>query len=382
MCWGNNTNGQLGDGSSFDRLTPVAVSGIAGSLVRAGGDHTCGIVTAGGVKCWGQNFFGQIGDGSQLQRATAVDVIGLGAATDLDLGERHTCVVLDDGIVECWGFNGEGQIGKPSYFPVPVQTSVGGAAVPQIAIPLSPARLLDTRSVNSTVDGLFAGGGRRGAGSVLELVVTGRGGVPVGAAAVVVNVTVVDPLEAGFVTVSPCGSPVPVASSLNFGPGDVVPNELVAKVGANGSVCVFTDAETHLLADVVGYLPAGPGYAPLSPARLLDTRSVNSTVDGLFAGGGRRGAGSVLELVVTGRGGVPVGAAAVVVNVTVVDPLEAGFVTVSPCGSPVPVASSLNFGPGDVVPNELVAKVGANGSVCVFTDAETHLLADVVGYLP
>ena len=111
----------------------------------------------------------------------------------------------------------------------------------------------------------------------------GRGGVPAGAAAVVVNVTVVDPVEAGFVTVSPCGSPVPVASSLNFGPGDVVPNELVAKVGVNGSICVFTDAETHLLADVVGYLPAGPGYAPLSPARLLDTRSANSTVDGLFA---------------------------------------------------------------------------------------------------
>ncbi len=366
MCWGDNISGQLGDGTSFDRLTPVAVSGIAGSQVRAGGSHTCGIVTGGAVKCWGQNFHGQLGDGSLFQRSTPVDVIGIAGASDLDLGDRHTCVVLADATVACWGSNLEGQIGKPSSFPVPVQTAVGGAAVPQIAIPLSPARLLDTRSANSTVDGLFAGGGRRGAGSVLELVVTGRGGVPVGAAAVVVNVTVVDPLEAGFVTVSPCGSPVPVASSLNFGPGDVVPNELVAKVGANGSICVFTDAETHVLADVVGYLPAGPGYAPLSPARLLDTRSANSTVDGLFAGGGRRGAGSVLELVVTGRGGVPVGAAAVVVNVTVVDPLEAGFVTVSPCGSPVPVASSLNFGPGDVVPNELVAKVGANGSsLCV-----------------
>ena len=211
---------------------------------------------------------------------------------------------------------------------------------------------------------------------------TGRGGVPVGAAAVVVNVTVVDPLAAGFATVFPCGSALPVASSLNYGAGDVVPNELVAKVGDGGKVCVFTDAETHVLADVVGYLPAGPGYVPLSPARLLDTRSANSTVDGLFAGGGRRGAGSVLELVVTGRGGVPVGAAAVVVNVTVVDPLAAGFATVFPCGSAVPVASSLNYGAGDVVPNELVAKVGDGGKVCVFTDAETHVLADVVGYLP
>ena len=98
MCWGNNANGQLGDGSSFDRLTrsryeewpvrwytPAAITPVTS-------------LAAGGVKCWGQNFFGQIGEGwPNSERTTAVDVIGLGATTDLDLGERHTCVVLDDG---------------------------------------------------------------------------------------------------------------------------------------------------------------------------------------------------------------------------------------------------------------------------------------------
>ena len=203
------------------------------------------------------------------QRSTPVDVIGIAGASDLDLGDRHTCVVLADATVECWGSNFEGQIGQPSNFPVPVQTAVVGAAVPQIAIPLSPARLLDTRSANSTVDGLFAGGGRRGAGSVLELAVTGRGGVPVGAAAVVVNVTVVDPLAAGFATLFPCGSAVPVASSLNYGPGDVVPNELVAKVGVGGKVCVFTDAATHLLADVVGLLAGGAGVCAVESGAVV-----------------------------------------------------------------------------------------------------------------
>ncbi|MGH9133844.1 MAG: HYR domain-containing protein, partial [Ilumatobacteraceae bacterium] len=178
------------------------------------------------------------------------------------------------------------------------------------------------------------------------------------------------------------GTPLPVASSLNYSAGEVVPNELVAKVGAGGRICLYTYSETHLLADVVGYLPLGPGYSSLDPARLLDTRSANSTVDGLFAGAGRRGAGSVTELVVAGRGGVSAGAAAVVVNVTVVDPSAPGFVTVFPCGTPLPVASSLNYSAGEVVPNELVAKVGAGGRICLYTYSETHLLADVVGYLP
>ena len=88
------------------------------------------------MKCWGQNFHGQLGDGSLFQRNTPVDVIGIAGASDLDLGDRHTCVVLADATVACWGSNLEGQIGKPSSFPVPVQTAVGGAAVPQIAIPL------------------------------------------------------------------------------------------------------------------------------------------------------------------------------------------------------------------------------------------------------
>jgi hypothetical protein len=88
----------------------------------------------------------------------------------------------------------------------------------------------------------------------------------------------------------------------------------------------------------------------------------------------------VTELTVAGRGGVPVDAAAVVLNVTVTAALGAGFATVFPCGSELPNASNLNFVAGVTVPNLVVSKVGVGGKVCVFVSAGTYLIADVSGY--
>ncbi len=245
-----------------------------------------------------------------------------------------------------------------------------------------PARLFESRVGESTVDGVLAGGGRVGAGSVTEVVVAGRGGVDVDAAAVVLNVTAVGPSVAGFLTVFPCGSGVPGASNVNFVAGDVVPNAVVAKVGVGGAVCVFSSAETDLVVDVNGFVPAGGSPSAVVPARLFESRVGESTVDGVLAGGGRVGAGSVTEVVVAGRGGVDVDAAAVVLNVTAVGPSVAGFLTVFPCGSGVPGASNVNFVAGDVVPNAVVVGVGVGGAVCVFSSAETDLVVDVNGFVP
>ena len=183
------------------------------------------------------------------------------------------------------------------------------------------------------------------AGVTLELQVAGRGGVPGDASAVVLNVTVTQAQGPGFVTVFPCGSPVPNASNVNYVAGSTVPNAVVARVGANGRVCVFTYAATDLIVDVDGWFPAGASYVALQPARLLETRSGPglATVDGLQFGEGPRGAGSVTEVQVAGRGGVPGDASAVVLNVTVTQAQGPGFVTVFPCGSPVPNASNVNY---------------------------------------
>ncbi len=247
--------------------------------------------------------------------------------------------------------------------------------------PLSPARLLESRSGvgNVTVDGRFEGIGRVGAGSVTELVVAGRGGVPVGASAVSLNVTAVRPSAAGHLTVFPCGGAVPTASNVNYSAGVVVPNAVLSRVGAGGKVCVFSLAETDLIVDVNGAFESG--FASLSPARLLESRSGvgNVTVDGRFEGIGRVGAGSVTELVVAGRGGVPVGASAVSLNVTAVRPSAAGHLTVFPCGGAVPTASNVNYSAGVVVPNAVLSRVGAGEKVCVFSLAETDLIVDVNG---
>ena len=138
--------------------------------------------------------------------------------------------------------------------------------------------------------------------------------------------------------------------------------------------------------------PAGPppgpgggfGFVAVAPARLLDSRAGGSTVDGLFRGLGVSGPGSVVELQVAGRAGVPGDASAVVLNVTAASASGGGYVTVFPCGSAPPNSSNLNTTAGGTVPNAVTVKVGAGGKVCLFTSPEisTHLLADVNGYFP
>jgi len=130
--------------------------------------------------------------------------------------------------------------------------------------------------------------------------------------------------------------------------------------------------------------PTPSSLVSMVPARLLETRFGPNevTIDHLFEGIGRQGAGTTLELQVTNRGGVPADADAVMLNVTAVFPDAPGFLTVFPCGSALPKASNVNYGPGDVVANAVLAKVGAGGKVCIYTLAVTDVVVDVNGYVP
>ena len=249
-------------------------------------------------------------------------------------------------------------------------------------IPSVPARLLDTRPGELTIDHQFQGIGRRSGGSTLELSITGRGGVPAGSVAAVVNVTAVDATAPGFVTVYPCDAPRPLASSLNYMPGATTPNEVVARLSATGTICLFTLAAVDLVVDVTGWVPDLSAYAPLVPARLLDTRPGELTIDHQFEAQGIRQAGSTLQLPVRGRGGVNNDAAAAAVNITAVNATAPGFVTVYPCDAPQPLASTLNYTPGTAAPNEIIAKLSATGTICLFTLAAVDLIVDVTGALP
>ena len=154
-----------------------------------------------------------------------------------------------------------------------------------------------------------------------------------------------------------------------------MPNLVITKVGTNGAVSLFnSDGETHIVVDLLGWFDvSGRGAAGFasSPKRLMDTRDANAKI----------GAESTMQLKVTDVAGVPSGAKAVVLNVTVVDPTETSFLTVYPMGQALPTTSNLNFTPGSTVPNQVIATVGEGGRICIYNHSgQTHIIADLVGW--
>lgn len=250
-------------------------------------------------------------------------------------------------------------------------------------VPVDPARLLETRTGpgNDTIDGLFEGQGQRGAGTTLQLDVADRGGVPADALAVVVNIAAVSPAANGFVTVYPCGVTRPTASNLNAQTGVTVSTAAVVEIGTAGRICIYTSMATHMLVDVNTVVPASTRYEPVTPARLLETRSGmgNVTIDGLFQGGGVGTAGSEIELTVWNRGGIGSAAKTVSLTIVAISPATGGFITVYPCGTPRPTASNLNLVAGRTIANAVFAEVGDNGKVCIYRSAAVHLAVDVQG---
>jgi Zn-dependent metalloprotease len=274
--------------------------------------------------------------------------------------------------------------------PATTSTTTTTTTVPTVPLappsyaPVTPARLLDTRTDPglTTADGRFLGTGPLAAGSTIELQVTGRAGVPADAGAVALNVTVTGSTRPGFLTVYPCGTPRPTASSVNFAAGQTIPNLVISGIGTGGTVCIFTLSPTHVIADLNGFQPAAAAYTAVMPARLLDTRSDPglSTVDGRFLGGGATPGGAVLVLPVAGRAGVPADAVAAVLNVTVTGSTADGYVTVFPCGTNRPNASNVNHVAGETIANLVVSGLGVDGAVCLFTSAATHVVVDLTGF--
>ncbi len=245
---------------------------------------------------------------------------------------------------------------------------------------IDPARLMDTRTGGKTVDHQDEGAGIRAKGTVTQVTVAGRGNLSSTAAAAVLNITSTGSSAGGFITVFPCGITQPNSSTLNYAAGQTIANATISKIGTNGQVCIYADTDTHLLVDVTGYYPSTANFASLDPARVLDSRSGSQTIDHAFEAIGVRATGSVTQLTVTGRGGVPANATTVVLNITVTGSTVGGFVTVFPCGTTQPNASNLNYNAGQTIANGAIAKVGTNGQVCIYTDTATHLIVDVTGY--
>lgn len=214
------------------------------------------------------------------------------------------------------------------------------------------------------------------AGGSLSLKVAGLAGVPTaGVEAVVLNVTAVSPTRNGFLTLWPNGDRRPTASDVNYTSGQNVAKEVVAKVGRDGRVNLYSMAETDVVVDVSGWWAKGSQYRGLSPQRLVDTRTGHGAPAHQVRGG------TSLDVQVKGRGGVPHNAVAAVVNVTAVSPERAGFVSAFAAGSPRPKTSTVNFPAGRTTPGLAVVPLGRNGKVSLFTLNNVHLVVDVSGYL-
>lgn len=113
-CWGDGTQGQLGNAASTSSANPVAVTGISNAIgVSAGsGSHACAVDSQGAVLCWGNNSRGQLGNGTTLSSSQPVKVAAGGPYVSVAAGDLHTCALTAGGLVRCWGANDRGQLGN------------------------------------------------------------------------------------------------------------------------------------------------------------------------------------------------------------------------------------------------------------------------------
>ncbi|MGO9965146.1 MAG: hypothetical protein ACLPUG_17175 [Acidimicrobiales bacterium] len=244
-------------------------------------------------------------------------------------------------------------------------------------IAVTPFRITDTRPNSGEPNA----GKSLAANSTLNVQVTrvGTAPVPAGTAAVVLNVTAVDPAASGFLTVFPEGITMPTVSNLNFTPGVTVANLVTVPLSSSGAVSIYNHAgSTNVVVDVEGYYTSSPLangsglYNSISPVRALGT----------LASGTAIGPNAIQDITVTGSvTAIPANATAVVVNATAAQGTKTSFLTIYPAGVSMPTASNVNFVAGQVVANRVTVGVGTYGRIAVYNHTGTAKVdVDVDGY--
>ncbi|HEX7536161.1 MAG TPA: M4 family metallopeptidase [Dermatophilaceae bacterium] len=229
-----------------------------------------------------------------------------------------------------------------------------------------PTRVLDTRNA------IGAPAAELGPGATLTLTVPG---LPAGATAVALNVTATGATAGSYLTVFPGGGSRPTASSLNFVAGQTIPNMVLVNLGPGNTVNFYNAAgSVDVIADLVGhYMPtANAGLTGTVPTRVLDTRHA------VGAPAAKLGPGATLTLTIPG---LPAGATAVALNVTVTGATAGSYLTVFPGAGSRPTASSLNFVADQTIPNMVLVNLGPGNTVRFYNAAgSVSVIADLVGY--
>lgn len=234
----------------------------------------------------------------------------------------------------------------------------------------TPTRLFDTRGPETSARLVRSDGSSAGP---LSLTASGAFrawsdvGVPSNATAVWLNLTAVGLLTPGYVTVFPHGRPRPETSNVNYEPSRAVANATPVALGASSQVDFEAHSAVEVIADLAGFFsPTGAGLSPITPTRVLDTRSLTMPL--------RAGVPRSVDV------RAPADAVAVVSSVAVIARGAPGFLTASPCGAPVPTTSNVNFGGADVIANAVVSGLGG-GRMCLTSNVDVDAVIDVTGYL-
>jgi spore germination protein YaaH len=256
-----------------------------------------------------------------------------------------------------------------------LQTSVA----PTTFVPLTPSRILDTRS-GTGLSGAFSSHVAR------TFQVTGVGGVPAGATAVTGNLTVTQQSSVGYLAIGPNATNNPTSSTLNFPVKDDRANSVTVGLGFGGTLSITYAASTlgptaQVVFDVTGYFTPGTSgarYVPLTPSRILDTRS-GTGLSGPFGSHLARTFG------VTGHVGVPNGTTAVTGNLTVTGQTSIGYLYIGPNATNNPTSSTLNFPLNDDRANGVTVALSSASALSVTYAAPTlgpatNVIFDVTGY--
>ncbi|HEX8078889.1 MAG TPA: hypothetical protein VF557_01630 [Jatrophihabitans sp.] len=233
---------------------------------------------------------------------------------------------------------------------------------------MNTVRVLDTR----TGSGLASG-------HVARFAVTGRGGIPAGAAAVTLNLTVLRPGSTGSIAVFPGGTAWNGAASISFVAAQTKQSMVTAKLGADGTLSVRNNIAStiQVIGDVAGYYtggtPSTPGaFRTIGFQRAFDTRQSHALAPG-----------SVTRMAITGRGAVPAtGVAAVLANLTVITPSRAGSVSTWAGDAAWDGSASVSFAAGRTGQDVLNVALGSDGTALIRnnTGVALHVVLDLIGY--
>jgi hypothetical protein len=279
-----------------------------------------------------------------------------------------------------WSVVARGPFGKMASA---VRQFTAGTSVQEQGLsftPVTPCRVVDTRPGQGTTlafgPPVMAGGESRS-----FPLPSGRCGIPFGARAYSVNVTVVPRGPLSYLTIWPTAQSLPFVSTLNSFDGGIVANAAIVPADQNGAVSVFVTASTDLILDINGYFDTSSSvdalsFYTLTPCRIADTRNPPGAWGGPSLAGGQ----ARVFPVRSSPCGIPGTARAYSLNVTAVPHGPLSYLTLWPSGQGQPFVSTLNSPAGRIVANTALTPAGSSGDASVYATSNSDVILDINGY--